>query len=337
MTKSNANGSNITIIHMSLQGKGGVGKSLISAILSQYLAAKGQDVQGIDADPVNHTLSEYQGIGARCLNILKDGSVDQLAKAEVGLRGILSEAEKGQKRSQQEAAAAVWAEEEIGRAGCALRAQLLGDIDTGRSSSSRCREAPDEGRDCPRGGCEVRNHGAGKRSAAGTAADRDGRRTAMIEMKDQIESPAELDLNPSPPPTARISKKVRLAGIGVVVLVGILVMYGLSTRKQQQAVARAVNEQKHPEPARIAGDQVVREIAPLSVANPAPAPAGVPESGAPVNDPAISGPILRPPLEITRRNLNIQPTIKIREGYKFNVRVNRDMLFDAPSIPAEMR
>jgi len=31
-----------------------------------------------------------------------------------------------------------------------------------------------------------------------------------------------------------------------------------------------------------------------------------------------------------RRNSNIQPTIKIREGYKFNVRVNRDMLFDYP-------
>jgi hypothetical protein len=90
----------------------------------------------------------------------------------------------------------------------------------------------------------------------------------MIEMKDQIESPAGLDLNPSPPPTARISKKVGLVSIGVVVLVGILVVYGLYMRKQQQAVARAVNEQKHPEPAHIVGDQVVREIAPRSVANP---------------------------------------------------------------------
>lgn len=58
MTKPNANGSNPTIIHMSLQGKGGVGKSLVSAILSQYLASRGQDIHGIDADPVNHTLSE---------------------------------------------------------------------------------------------------------------------------------------------------------------------------------------------------------------------------------------------------------------------------------------
>lgn len=53
-----------------------------------------------------------------------------LENAQVGLRGVLSEAEKGQKRSQQEAA--VWVQEEIGRAGCALRVQLLRDIDAGR-------------------------------------------------------------------------------------------------------------------------------------------------------------------------------------------------------------
>lgn len=53
-----------------------------------------------------------------------------LENAQVGLRGILSEAEKGQKRSQQEAA--VWVQEEIGRAGSALRVQLLRDIDAGR-------------------------------------------------------------------------------------------------------------------------------------------------------------------------------------------------------------
>jgi type IV secretory pathway VirB10-like protein len=34
--------------------------------------------------------------------------------------------------------------------------------------------------------------------------------------------------------------------------------------------------------------------------------------------------------EITRRNLNVQPTIKAHVGYKFNVRVNRDILFESP-------
>jgi type IV secretion system protein VirB10 len=39
--------------------------------------------------------------------------------------------------------------------------------------------------------------------------------------------------------------------------------------------------------------------------------------------------------EITRRNLNVQPTIKIPAGYRFNVRVNRDILFDGPYQTAE--
>lgn len=37
--------------------------------------------------------------------------------------------------------------------------------------------------------------------------------------------------------------------------------------------------------------------------------------------------------EITSRNANIQPTIKIPVGYRFNVRVNRDILFEAPYTP----
>jgi type IV secretion system protein TrbI len=38
---------------------------------------------------------------------------------------------------------------------------------------------------------------------------------------------------------------------------------------------------------------------------------------------------------ITRRNLNVQPTIKVPAGYKFNVRVNRDILFDGPYQPMQ--
>jgi hypothetical protein len=53
-----------------------------------------------------------------------------LENAQAGLRAILSEAEKGQKWSQQETA--VWVQQEIGRVGSVLRAQLLRDIDAGR-------------------------------------------------------------------------------------------------------------------------------------------------------------------------------------------------------------
>src|SRR5579863_897570 len=38
-------------------------------------------------------------------------------------------------------------------------------------------------------------------------------------------------------------------------------------------------------------------------------------------------------MEVTRRNLDIQPTIKIRVGYRFNVRVNKDIAFEEPYTP----
>ena len=41
--------------------------------------------------------------------------------------------------------------------------------------------------------------------------------------------------------------------------------------------------------------------------------------------------------QITRRNLNVQPTIKVPAGYKFTVRVNRDILFEAPYDPVDAR
>jgi len=40
--------------------------------------------------------------------------------------------------------------------------------------------------------------------------------------------------------------------------------------------------------------------------------------------------------QITRRNLNVQPTIKVPTGYKFTVRVNRDILFEAPYEPVSV-
>jgi type IV secretion system protein TrbI len=39
--------------------------------------------------------------------------------------------------------------------------------------------------------------------------------------------------------------------------------------------------------------------------------------------------------QIARKNLNVQPTIKIPPGYKFNVRVNRDILFEEPYLPVQ--
>jgi cellulose biosynthesis protein BcsQ len=89
VTNTVSNASSKTSIHILLQGKGGVGKSLISSILSQYLLSKGQNVRCVDADPVNQTLSEYQGLAVSCLNLFKreTPSESNLFAALVAVRG----------------------------------------------------------------------------------------------------------------------------------------------------------------------------------------------------------------------------------------------------------
>ena len=37
--------------------------------------------------------------------------------------------------------------------------------------------------------------------------------------------------------------------------------------------------------------------------------------------------------EVTRRNLNVQPTLVVRPGYRFFVRVEKDILFSGPYAP----
>jgi hypothetical protein len=65
-------------VHFSLQGKGGVGKSLVASLLAQYfMDRKRMPIRCIDADPVNQTLAQYQALAAQRLDLMKEGSVDQ--------------------------------------------------------------------------------------------------------------------------------------------------------------------------------------------------------------------------------------------------------------------
>ncbi|GAB3552116.1 hypothetical protein GCM10027343_37240 [Noviherbaspirillum agri] len=61
-------------IHFILQGKGGVGKSLIAAFLTQYLQSKNESVYCADTDPVNQTFSRYAAFGADPIAILNNES-----------------------------------------------------------------------------------------------------------------------------------------------------------------------------------------------------------------------------------------------------------------------
>ncbi|MGK9145812.1 conjugal transfer protein TraL [Xanthomonas euvesicatoria] len=63
-------------IHMVLQGKGGVGKSMIAATIAQYKASKGQTPLCIDTDPVNSTFEGYKALKVQRLNIMDGDEIN---------------------------------------------------------------------------------------------------------------------------------------------------------------------------------------------------------------------------------------------------------------------
>jgi hypothetical protein len=62
---------------MLLQGKGGVGKSLVASLLFQYLKNKELPVKGFDTDPVNNTFAGYKEFDVQSLDIMNGDDIDQ--------------------------------------------------------------------------------------------------------------------------------------------------------------------------------------------------------------------------------------------------------------------
>lgn len=85
-------------------------------------------------------------------------------------------------------------------------------------------------------------------------------------------------------------------------LVGFAVLTSLFAASSGIAQNRNRSVLTYPSPAEVAGSTVGQQISDLGT-------------------------------QITRKNLNVQPTIKILVGYRFNVRVNRDIVFDSPYKP----
>ena len=85
MAKSNSNGNGNgaalaaqPTIHLVLQGKGGVGKSLVASWLAEFLIDRGQPVRCIDGDPVNRSLGQYKFFAAEKIDLLdQTGVVDR--------------------------------------------------------------------------------------------------------------------------------------------------------------------------------------------------------------------------------------------------------------------
>ena len=61
----------MSTVHLILQGKGGVGKSFIAALLAQYLQEKDVAVRCFDADPVNSTLAGFPALNTTKLDLIE--------------------------------------------------------------------------------------------------------------------------------------------------------------------------------------------------------------------------------------------------------------------------
>ena len=63
-------------IHFILQGKGGVGKSMIASLLYQTMQEQDQNVFAYDTDPVNSTLGAYKEFTVHRIELMKHGDID---------------------------------------------------------------------------------------------------------------------------------------------------------------------------------------------------------------------------------------------------------------------
>ena len=63
-------------IHITLQGKGGVGKSFISATTAQYKYHKGQSPLCIDTDPINATFHGFKALNVEHIQVMSGDEIN---------------------------------------------------------------------------------------------------------------------------------------------------------------------------------------------------------------------------------------------------------------------
>src|SRR3954451_1490992 len=77
MSTDNGNGTGVNgaggaVVHLVLQGKGGIGKSVVASWLAEYLLKRGENVRCIDGDPVNRSLTQYKSLNAEKLDLINE-------------------------------------------------------------------------------------------------------------------------------------------------------------------------------------------------------------------------------------------------------------------------
>jgi len=80
-------------LNMILQGKGGVGKSLIAAFLAQHYLENGITPICIDTDPVNATFAGYKALNVHRIELMAGDDIDPLAFDEL-IERVMAENDK---------------------------------------------------------------------------------------------------------------------------------------------------------------------------------------------------------------------------------------------------
>ena len=59
----------MALVNLTLQGKGGVGKSFVASLLAQYYQGTGSPLLAFDTDPVNQTFAGYSSFGVETIRL----------------------------------------------------------------------------------------------------------------------------------------------------------------------------------------------------------------------------------------------------------------------------
>lgn len=62
-------------VHMIMQGKGGVGKTLASTLLAQYFTEKNKKIVCFDTDPVNTSFAGYRSLNVKVLELMENEEI----------------------------------------------------------------------------------------------------------------------------------------------------------------------------------------------------------------------------------------------------------------------
>jgi hypothetical protein len=78
-------------IHLILQGKGSVGKSIVASWLAEFLIGRGQPVRCFDGDPVNRSLGQTEALNVEKLDLLNDEGVVMRSRYDALINRFLTE------------------------------------------------------------------------------------------------------------------------------------------------------------------------------------------------------------------------------------------------------